>query len=153
MKAEQLLNDLGLTMGIKGLMFDDQGCASLVFDQKYTINLELNASTEQLHLYSDLGALPGQDREQLYLKLLNGNLFHAETGGATLAVDSVQQQVVLCRVLNPEPLSGKDFCNIIEAFVNAVAQWQDKINELPASTPKTSIADLDIRSMQGLIRG
>ena len=153
MKAEQLLNDLGLSMGMKGLMFNDQGCARLVFDEKYIINLELNSLTEQLHIYSDLGGLPDQAREQLYLKLLNANLFHAQTGGASLAVDSVHQQVVLCRTLNAEPLSGQEFFEIIETFVNAVEDWQVKINQMPAPSHTGSMPALDTRAMQGFIRG
>ena len=45
MKPEQLLNDLGLTMGLPDLKFNEQGCARLVFDSKTSVNLESDADT------------------------------------------------------------------------------------------------------------
>ena len=44
-KPEQLLNDLGLTMGLPDLSFNEQGCARLEFDSKTSVNLESDIDT------------------------------------------------------------------------------------------------------------
>ena len=88
MKPEQLLNDLGLTMGLTDLKFNEQGCARLVFDGKTSVNLESDADTGQLQIYTDLCPLPPEGREALYLSLLKVHLFGLQTQGATLAVPS-----------------------------------------------------------------
>jgi hypothetical protein len=153
MKAEQLLNDLGLIMGLSGLAFNDEGCARLVFDDGLVLNLESDADTGQLQIYSDLGPLPSKNRENFFLMLLEGNIFQAETHGATLAVDAVQQQVVLCRALTPDDLSLQSFSNIIEAFVNAVAQWRAKLDGSPTSPEAISMASIEVQPMHYFIRG
>ena len=127
MKPEQLLNDLGLTMGLPDLKFNEQGCARLVFDSKTSVNLESDADTGQLQIYTDLCPLPPEGREALYLALLAGNRFGVQTQGATLAVDSANYQVVLCRTLVAEELSLAAFTEVIEGFVATALKWQEQL--------------------------
>lgn len=154
MKPEQLLNDLGLTMGLPDLKFNEQGCARLVFDSKTSVNLESDADTGQLQIYTDLCPLPPEGREALYLSLLEGNLFGLQTQGATLAVDSANHEVVLCRTLAAEELSANAFLAIIESFVNCAEQWRAQIKgggqQPPAAAQQTLTAP---SQFQGFIRG
>lgn len=124
MKPEQLLNDLGLTMGLPGLAFNAEGCARLLFDGNNAVNLESEPETGQIIIYMALGPLPAQGREALYLSLLEGNLFGTQTSGSTLAVDSLNHEVVLCRNLVADELSAESFVKIIENFVNCAEQWR-----------------------------
>ena len=135
MKAEQLLNDLGLAMGLPGLVFNADGCARLVFDGKTAVNFESEPETGQLILYIALGPLPAEGREALYLSLLEGNLFGTQTFGATLAVDSLNHEVVLCRNLIADELSAQSFTVIIENFVNCAEQWRAQIEGGGQSQP------------------
>jgi hypothetical protein len=154
MKPEQLLNDLGLTMGLPDLKFNEQGCARLVFDSKTAVNLESDADTGQLQIYTDLCPLPPEGREALYLSLLEGNLFGLQTQGATLAVDSANHQVVLCRTLVAEELSANAFLAIIESFVNCAEQWRAQIEGGGQQPPAPVQQTLTVPSQfQGFIRG
>lgn len=154
MKPEQLLNDLGLTMGLPDLKFNEQGCARLVFDGKTSVNLESDADTGKLQLYTDLCPLPPEGREALYLSLLEGNLFGMQTEGATLAVDSANQEVVLCQTLMAEELSADGFLAIIERFVNCAEQWRAQIEGGSQQEPPAAMQTLAVPSQfQGFIRG
>ena len=153
MKPEQLLNDLGLTMGLPDLKFNEQGCARLVFDSKTSVNLESDADTGQLQIYTDLCPLPPEGREALYLSLLEGNLFGLQTEGATLAVDSANQEVVLCQTLMAEELGADGFLAIIERFVNCAEQWRAQIEGGGQPQPAAMQALTVPSQFQGYIRG
>ena len=154
MKPEQLLNDLGLTMGLPDLKFNEQGCARLVFDSKTSVNLESDADTGQLRIYAVLWPLPPEGREALYLSLLEGNLFGLQTQGATLAIDSANYQVVLCRTLVADELSANSFLAIIESFVNCAEQWRAQIEGGGQPQPAAAMQTLTVPSQfQGFIRG
>lgn len=153
MKAEQLLNDLGLTMGLANLKFNEEGCARLVFDGKTSVNLESDAETGLLQIYTDLGPLPAEGREALYLSLLEGNLFGLGTQGATLAVDSANREVVLCRTLTANEQSASTFVAIIESFVNSAEQWRAQLDGSPTTPEEVRISTMELQTMHSFIRG
>ena len=132
MNADQLLNELGLTMGLPNLRFDEHGCARLMFDGKTAIDLEADSETGMLQVYSVLSPLPAEGRETTFLSLLEGNLFGTQTHGATLAVDSLYNEVLLCRTVDTEQMSGASFATMIERFVDSVETWKERIEGMPA---------------------
>jgi hypothetical protein len=138
MNAEQLLNDLGITMGLPGLKFNEEGCARLLFDGRTPVSLEHQADSGQVQIYSELGQLPPEGRETLYLALLEGNLFGLGTQGATLAVDGTNQEVILCRTLIAEEMTSATFSATLESFVTCVEHWRARINGVsqPVRTPE-----------------
>lgn len=140
MTAHQLLQELGLAMGLPTLKFDDEGCARLMFDGKLAVNLEYDEGNASIQLYSVLGPLPAQGREALFLKLLKGNLFGADTGGATLAVDGEHHEVVLCRTLPVEETTAAAFVAAIERFVAALEAWIPQLDGAGAAAPAASAA-------------
>lgn len=154
MTAEQLLNELGLTMGLPELRFDDQGCACLQFDQRTMVHLEKGAEPACLQLYAVLGRLPAHGRETLYLKLLQGNLFGHSTQGATLAVDTMHNEIVLCRTLDLELLGGPTFCALIEQFVAAVEHWTSSLlsGDVTPATPSTGLPEVEQVHLGSFIR-
>jgi hypothetical protein len=127
MDAHQLLNHLGVAMGLPALAFDEQGCARLMFDGKLEVNLEHDSDTGLLQVYAVLGPVPARGREALYRSLLEANLFGGQTFGATLAIDGSQQEIVLCRSVAPEEISSPGFAALIEQFVAATESWQQRI--------------------------
>lgn len=134
MKAEQLLKELGLTMGLPDLRFDDRGCARLVFDSKVAVNFENDAEAGEVQLYSTLAPLPAGDREPLYRLLCEGNLFGAQTAGATLAVDPLAGEVVLCRAIAVEGADAAGVARLLERFVATAEEWSGRLaSGAPAS--------------------
>jgi hypothetical protein len=149
MDTQQLLEHLARTMGVEGLAFNADGCACLMFDGRIALNLESDRIADRLHLHVELGALPSQGREAVYRALLEGNLFGAQTGEATLAVDKAADTVVLCQALRPEELSGATFIEAVQAMVSCADVWQKALadgslgGELPAAAAAANSESID----------
>lgn len=135
MNANTLLSELGTLMGVSGLQFDDQGCARLVFDGATTLNLEHEAGSSRLQIYSVLGKVPLEDREHVYRLLLEGNLFGAETGGAALAIDGLENEIVLFRTLEGDGITGAAFADVVGHFVDAAEDWTARLAGASMTAP------------------
>lgn len=141
MDAEQLLQTLAVTLGLPDLRFDHNGCARLAIDGAPALNFERDASGG-IHLYSVLCSLPSERREAVYEQLLKGNLFGTATAGATLAVDELHREIVLCRTVSCENATGPGFSTLVEAFVGAAEDWQGRLSRAPEGdeTPVMPVA-------------
>lgn len=128
MTPEQLLAQLGLAMNLPGLAFDANGCARLMVDGRIAINFEVDEGAGGLQIYSTLAPLPAQDQGPLLLMLLEGNLFGAQTLGATLAVDTLYNEIVLCRAIAVQEMNAPAFTAIVERFVTAVQEWTHRLS-------------------------
>lgn len=137
MNAVNLLSELGTLMGISDLQFDAQGCARLVFDGAVTLNLEHEAGSSRLQIYSVIGKVPLENREHVFQILLEGNLFGAETGGAVLAVDPLEREIVLFRTLEGEGITGAAFAEVVGSFVDAVEDWTGRLATSGTTAPQS----------------
>lgn len=128
MDADQLLASLGLTMNLPDLRFDEHGCARLLFDQKLAVDLENDADNDCIHVYSVLGSAPHAGSGEATLrKLLEGNLFGAQTQGAALAIDAPNNEIVLCRSFDIASASTQAFESFMEKFLTAVEHWLEDL--------------------------
>jgi hypothetical protein len=125
--AQDLLTAFGQLTGLPNLRFDSQGCARLVFGSSVPIDLEVDSNTNNIWLYGVLGPVPPGGRERLYRALLEGNLFGTQTLGSTLAVDPVQEEVLLCRAVDLATASATGFAELLGSFAGMVQQWQHKL--------------------------
>lgn len=155
MKTEQLINDLGLTMGLQGLTMNEDGCARLVFDDKLAVNFEHDPETGELVIYMTLSLIPAEDREAFFLSLLEGNFARTQTAGFTLAVDSNNDEVILCQSILNEELGTASFVRIIENFINIGEQWHTNIKFAMASVKaKPDSVQFDIADQRNaFVRG
>lgn len=126
MDADQLLQALALNVGMPDLRFDDNGCACIAVDGGLAINFEREAEGGAIHVYSVIGPLPLDSREEVYRQLLDGNLYGTATAGATLAVDSLRNEVVLCRRFDAAA-AGSAFFADVHGFVAAAEDWQERL--------------------------
>jgi len=153
MKSDQLLCELGLIIGLPDLKFNEEGCACLVFDGRTEVNIESDADTGALQIYADLCPLPAEGREALYLTLLEANMFGMKTLGSTLAVDSVQHVVVLCRTLSADSMGAQEFSSFIEDFVNSVELWREQLQSAPVQPDEQPDQFMQPAHHHGFIRG
>lgn len=137
MNATSLLSELGSLMGVSGLQFDAQGCARLVFDGAVTLNLEHEAGSSRLQIYSVIGKVPLENREHVFQLLLEGNLFGAETGGAVLAVDPMEREIILFRTLEGDGITGAAFAEVVGNFVDAVEDWTARLATSGTTAPRS----------------
>ncbi|MBC7599823.1 MAG: type III secretion system chaperone [Polaromonas sp.] len=151
MDTDQLLQSLGLSLGLSNLRFDTNGCARLAIDGAPALNMERDA-VGGLHLYSVLGPLPPEGREELYAQLLQGNLFGTSTGGATLAIDELHAEIVLCSNVKAEQASAPEFAAHVEAFVAAAEDWQSRLGK-PSADDHSAAMAVAPRMMDHFLRG
>ena len=76
-------------MGLPGLSLDENNHCVLLFDDKVVLNMELNEEKELLIIYSYLGEVPFEGRENIFESLLESNLFWKDTQGATIGIDVI----------------------------------------------------------------
>ena len=77
----------------------------------------------------------------------------AQTDGATLAVDSLNHEVLLCRKLVADELSAQSFTQIIESFVNCAEQWRAQIERNPSASEAAPVSLDSMNQFSGFIRG
>ena len=128
MNIEDVLKELGNQMGLPNLKLDENKVCRLIFDKKFTIDIEASEDLKTVHIYSALCIIPPRDKETLYESLLEANLFGRGTGGAAFGVDIEMGEILLSQKLVMEKLDYQDFVNVLESFVNHVEAWTEKID-------------------------
>ncbi|MGE0331174.1 MAG: type III secretion system chaperone [Ramlibacter sp.] len=138
--AHSLLAAYSQHAGVPGLKFSADGCARLLFEDAVAIDLEVDPGGDRIQIYSVLGPVPAGPREQLYRRLLEGNLFGSQTGGAALSIDPVQDEVLLCRPYGLDADDAEHLAKVLEEFAGAAAHWRKLLGggELTAGAGDTA---------------
>jgi hypothetical protein len=152
MDADELLQSLGLSLGLHDLRFDSNGCARMAVRSAPAVNFERDDAGD-IHLYSVLCPLPSQGREAFYETLLQGNLFGTSTAGSSLALDSDYGQVSLCRTIVTERTSAAGFAAEVEAFVNTADDWQSRLTRTPVESKAPELIHAQPERMDYFMRG
>jgi hypothetical protein len=91
---DRLLGELGSTLGLRGLRFDEDGRCLLAIDE-LPVELERVSDGSALLLTCIVGELPATGREGAMGRLLDANFLYKGTQGATLGVALGSDVVVL----------------------------------------------------------
>ncbi|MCF7729398.1 MAG: type III secretion system chaperone [Chthoniobacterales bacterium] len=126
---QNLLKELGASVGLPDLKPSDDGLCSLRFDDRVTIDLECNDETGAIIFSSIVATLLPYQTEKLYPDLLEANLLWAGTGGATLGVDPATLSVFMCY---QEKIIGMEFLRfqeLLKGFSDVALFWNKRIQE------------------------
>lgn len=136
--AHDLLAAYSRHAGVPGLQFTQHGCARLLFEEAVAIDLEIDDAQDCIQLYSVLGPVPPGNCEALYRALLEGSLFGSQTGGATLSVDAVREEVLIWRRLELAVADVTQLARMLEELAACAQVWRQKLGsgELAASDSK-----------------
>ncbi|MBK8964026.1 MAG: type III secretion system chaperone [Candidatus Competibacteraceae bacterium] len=153
MNIRDVLAELGHQMGLN-VTLNEEGVCRLVFDDRFSVDIEVGPDNATVHLYSVLCPIPPENKESFYEWLLEANLFGGDTGGAWFALDGAHGEVVLNRTLKMANTDYRDFADLLEAFVNHLEAWTDKLagGELNESTDAPAAARAANDAMSGFIR-
>lgn len=132
MNCEEVIQAIATAMDVPGLRLDENGCARLRIDDSIDLNFEASASSHLLHVYSALGAVPTRNRERSFEQLLGANLFGADTGGATLAIDAEFDEIVLCTDVGNHGWTSELIMSRLERFIEAALVWQERFAAIRA---------------------
>ncbi len=116
-----LMRDLGAMAGL-GDLKPGEAMECVLGVDNFIVTLACQ-DEEQLLLYAGVGSLPARGREKFLLRLLRGNYFFAETGGATLAADPATGDIQL---LYRRPLAGLDgagLARLLEGYLERLEYW------------------------------
>ncbi|WP_174999247.1 type III secretion system chaperone [Rugamonas aquatica] len=146
MTPQNLVQELGQRLGIT-LTLDQAGLARLMIDNTLPVDFEHDESGDRLLVYSTLGITPlGEERETVFADLLSANLFGAELGPCSPALDMVRDELLLWFALDEQ----SDIDGAMKALENLVAQtehWRSRIasggDDLASSGAPTPNGNLD----------
>lgn len=151
MRSTDLIEEFARRTGC-GAKPNADGVVSLLFDSRHTVVIETGSDGRTMTLYSVVAKLPppGEARSALCERLLELNLFGAGTGPASFAIDPLEEEVVLNRVLDAERIDYAAFEAAVEDFVARVENAAPALSAPAPSRP----ADPEPAVVPGLwIRG
>ncbi len=127
-----LLHHLGEQLELEDLELDETGfCGLELEDLNLQINMELVDEADLFCLHTDLGEYYPREQDSLFPMLLEANLYHQQTDGATLAIDSQRNQVVLCLTRAIQELRDyPQFEKLVQGFIESSSQWAEKLDTM-----------------------
>jgi len=96
MAFDDILAELGRTMGLGSLRLDENNVCRLRFGDDLVVDIEHVPARARFYLHAVVGAAPAAG-SPLLAEMLGANLFGQGTGDATLAVDPALGDVLLLR--------------------------------------------------------
>lgn len=136
----KLIALLAERIGLDALKPTPDGICNLFFDGLPMTLLYLSESNSVL-LFSSLGKLPDQGREDFCLKLLEANHFFNGTGGATLSVHRASGLVALHQVMPLRMLDEARFLQFMETYMNTAEHWAKACTEHDAPKPPPDVVN------------
>jgi len=115
---------LGRKVGIPELTLDEQGACIMSFDE-HVVTFQEEDEGRGVTMYTVLGILPRETAAGVYRNVLSGNLFWAETHGATLALEDSTDSLVLAREVDVSKMSEDEFQDLLGLFLDAADWWRD----------------------------
>ena len=127
--VDLLLSEFGSARGIAGATLSEAGTCALNHEDGLEMVLELSQDGQTLHWYTAISRVPAEDRESYYARLLSLNLLGQETDGATLALNNLENEIVLCYREPVERLDSGRFNNVTENFLNSSFRLKDQLSQ------------------------
>ncbi len=99
-------------------------------DKSYVIQIEAQAQMTVLELFpgmlysAALGPLPEEEKEEHYMRLMQGNLLSQATGRSRLGI---QGKEIVLSLYVPDDVSYRDFKEDVEEFANYVDYWHEEL--------------------------
>ena len=140
---DRLLADLGKSIGLDELYFDDNDGCLLQFDDTITLLLLYESRQELLYLFSFVQELPATNREKVLRRLMEANYRWNETEGATLSLNPGEDNVVMTLQLSAVGLDLSVLEDTIGRFVDGVERWSKYLANpvVDVKMPKTTGKD------------
>lgn len=134
-----LLRDFGAGIGLPDLAPDDQGYCCLQIGEQMKVSLQYEADEQNLVLFARLCAIDVAMREDAFEMMLTGNLFWAQTKGATLAVEPADNLVFLQAKESVLSLDLPRFNRLLENFVETGETWVQRLKPFAADAADSAV--------------
>ena len=112
--------------GQDAVELDPDGGVQLLVADEMAIDIGPAVEPETFSMCAAVGPLTEKGREAAMEELLVANLEGIGTGGASLSLDAMRNEIVLCRVYHTDNMSAAVFDDEFNAFVNVLKFWRDR---------------------------
>ena len=126
MALSELMRELAAELGMSDIELEEDGGAQIVVDDDFAIDIAGDEAGPGFTVSATVGIAPTTEREATFAALLEANLVGQGTGGATLALDPVLDEVVLCRSFSRDDLPFEEFEQELVAFIEALRLWRGR---------------------------
>ena len=145
MSLNDLLAEFGTRTGLGTLRCNTEGVCRILFDGEFAVDVEHAAGADEFHLSSRVAQLDPSLGPGFLARLLDANLMGKQTGGGALALDVLNDEIVLCRTLPAEGLSYRSFESALERFLAALEHWSDEVADAkPAREAESPSEETDL---------
>jgi hypothetical protein len=134
---QNLLSEVFLNAGVEDVSMDGDGFCSFMVDDNMVLNLQYLEDENSLAMFTDVGQVEEENRQELYQTLLEANLFWQGAGGGTLGVDPETQTVVFMFKTPLSRMNPAYLHAMIGNFLNAAGHWHNRIRLINASGTQT----------------
>ena len=125
--ARQLLDTFGRLVGLDELPLDESGRLAIAVDDDLTVDIEFEDDRDTLLLSADLETLGSEPDAGRLAGMLRANLYFDATAGATLALEGVENRVVLQRAVAVQGSDGASLVGVFEHFVVVAEDWRRRL--------------------------
>ncbi|MEW4561560.1 type III secretion system chaperone [Bremerella sp. JC770] len=122
----ELIDALGVKLGLDQLAFDENQTCRLIFANEIVVDMEWDQEDHTLLVYTALGPEP-EAASPFYREMMIANLFGAGTEDAVLAVHSELQEVILFRSFPGELLEIDPFFDQLLKLLDRVDYWSKRL--------------------------
>ena len=122
-RGDGLLAELGRTLGIANLEFDEKNYCCLAFDD-VVLNIELDGTRHEILVYSEVAPLAASMSTDRLLDILQANHYATLTGSGSIGIDRNAGRIYFSDRMLYDALDAKSFEARITEFVDRTEGWQ-----------------------------
>lgn len=134
---KQLIKEFGSQLGINHLVSDEQGYVGLTIDAQ-DIHLQYDDETDEIIVFTELGAIEEDKLAEVCLMLLSANQFWQGTQGATLSVESTSKKIFLADRKALSLVDVQSLNDWLERFTNISHYWCKRLHKMHSFPMQTS---------------
>ena len=132
------LKGLGTEAGIANLALNDNNLCAFQYGNDLEFIIELPPDSPILYMYSPMGSVPSENKEQLFERLLKANFFCLETHGATFSIDERSNRIILSYGHPIDQLDSLSFKNVVGNFLETAESWLTELEGTQGTVPASS---------------
>ena len=106
----------------------DKGAVALLFDDRITVNFNVNGTSKNLLICSNLGPVAKENQLSIYSKMLMEDAL-AEVDQPIFGIDRQSQSAVLSVSKPIRELDLNKLQNLLEHFLNVADNWLDHLSQ------------------------
>ncbi len=114
---------------LSDLKIEEGGCR-LCINETHIIEIEPTQEHERYVIYSSLGEIPANKRNEIQEYLLELNLFGVKTGRSVFAFDEKTEQIIFFKSVDFAHCEYEDFLNILQEYIGQLEHWIQKVENL-----------------------